>query len=165
MNWPLIVVLFGIVDLLIAFSLIAGSLKLLWNPLHLAYPPRTPADDAVRKNLQSFRIGLLNLSYCIHTAVDENHLHLTPATLIRWLGGKPTSIPWNAIEVLKRSRFGRSMIVRVGTRRITGPAWCLDLAEPAESNESPASDEGSGAPHDPATGPKHDSPREADRAR
>ncbi|MEE9128534.1 MAG: hypothetical protein V3T84_00825 [Phycisphaerales bacterium] len=165
MSWPWIIVLFIIVDILIAFSLIAASLKLLWNPLHLAYPPRTPADDAVRKQLQSFRIGLLNLSYCIHAAVDENHLHLMPATLVGWLGAKPTSIPWDAIEVLKRSQFGQSMIVRVGKRRITGPAWCLGLAEPAESNECTKNDKGPGPTHDPATPPNRGSERKTDRVR
>ncbi len=164
MNWLLIVVLFVIVDLVIAFGLIAGSLKLVWNPLHLAYPPRTPADDAVRKKLQSFRIGLLNLSYCIHTAVDENHLHLTPAKVVRWLGGKPTSIPWEAIEVLKQSRIGKSMTVRVGTRRLKGPAWCLELAEPAESDECGAEDEGPGLTDDLAIGPNGGSVRDADHA-
>ena len=147
MSWILIIVLFVIVDFVVAFGLIAGSLRLVWYPLHLAYPPRTPADDAVRKKLQSFRIGLLNLSYCIHTAVDENHLHLTPATLVRWLGGKPMSIPWEAIEVLKQ-RIGKSMTVRVGTRRLSGPAWCLDLADPAKSNKCAARDEGLGPTHD-----------------
>ncbi len=158
MSWPWIIVLFVIIDILVAFSLIAGSLKLLWNPLHLAYPPRTPADDAVCKQLQSFRIGLLNLSYCIHTAVDENHLHLTPATLVGWLGAKPTSIPWDAIEVLKRSRFGQSMIVRVGKRRIAGPAWCLGLAEPAADGSAGAQDgAGHGLERDLVAGTNRDS--------
>ena len=148
MSWPWIIVLFVIVDVLVAFSLIAASLQLLWNPLHLAYPPRTPAEDAVRKRLQSFRIGLLNLSYCIHTTVDENHLHLTPATLVGWLGAKPTSIPWDAIEVLKRSRLGQSMIVRVGKRRIAGPAWCLGLAEPADGSDGAQDGAGHGLARD-----------------
>ena len=165
MSWILIIVLFVIVDFVVAFGLIAGSLKLVWNPLHLAYPPRTPADDAVRKKLQSFRIGLLHLSYCIHTAVDENHLHLTPAKLVRWLGGKPTSIPWEAIEVLKHSRIGKSMTVRVGTRRLTGPAWCLDLVYPTESNKCAARDEGLGLTYDSPTRPTGGSEREADHAR
>ena len=157
MSWPWIIVLFVIIDILVACSLIAGSLKLLWNPLHLAYPPRTPADDAVRKQLQSFRIGLLNLSYCIHTAVDENHLHLTPATLVGWLGAKPTSIPWDAIEVLKRSRFGQSMIVRVGKRRIAGPAWCLGLADPADGSDGPQDGATHGLARDLAAGTNRDS--------
>ena len=157
MSWPWIIVLFVIVDVLIAFSLIAASLKLLWNPLHLAYPPRTAADDAIRKKLQSFRIGPLNLSYCIHTAVDENHLHLTPATLVRWLGGKPTSIPWDAIEVVKRSRFGQSMIVRVGKRRIAGPAWCLGLAEPADGSDGAQDGAGPGVARDLVAGTNRDS--------
>ena len=157
MSWPWIIVLFVIVDILVAFSLIAASLKLVWNPLHLAYPPRTPADDAVRKHLQSFRIGLLNLSYCIHIAVDENHLHLTPATLVRWLGAKPTSIPWDAIEVVKRSRFGQSMIARVGERRIAGPAWCLGLAEPADGSYDAQDGAGHGLGRDLVAGPNRDS--------
>ena len=157
MSWPWLIVLFVVIDLLVAFSLIAGSLKLLWNPLHSAYPPRTPADDAIRKELQSFRIGLLNLSYCIHTAVDGNHLHLTPATLVRWLGAKPTSIPWDAIEVLKRSRFGQSMIVRVGKRRIAGPAWCLGLAEPVDCSDGTQDGAGYGVVRDLVAGTNRDS--------
>ncbi|MEE8155745.1 MAG: hypothetical protein V3T53_12400 [Phycisphaerales bacterium] len=157
MSWPWIIVLFVIIDILVAFSLIAASLKLLWNPLHLAYPPRTPADDAVRKQLQSFRIGLLNLSYCIHTAVDEDYLHLTPATLVGWLGAKPTSIPWDAIEVLKRSRFGQSTIVRVGKRRLAGPAWCLGLADPANGSDGTQDGAGHGLARGSDAGTNRDS--------
>ena len=138
MNWLLIVVLLVVVDLLVAYGLIAGSLKFLWNPLHLAYPPQTPADDAVRKQRQSFRIGALNLAYCIHVAVDETHLHLTPATLIRWLGGKPTSIPWDAIEFAKRSRFTKSATIQIGKRRVVGPLWCLQLAESDQTSDCPS---------------------------
>jgi len=138
MNWPWIVVLLVVVDLLIACGLIAGSLKFLWNPLHLAYPPQTPADDAVRKQRQSFRIGALNLAYCIHVAVDETHLHLTPATLIRWLGGKPTSIPWDVIEFAKRSRFTKSATIQIGKRRVVGPLWCLQLAESDQTSDCPS---------------------------
>ena len=138
MSWPWIIVLFIIADVLVAGGAIATCLRLLWHPLYLTYAPQSPANDAVRKQFQSFRVGVLNLGYSIHVAVDENHLHLIPAKVLRWLGAKPTSIPWHAIEFIKRSRFTKSAIVRIGKRRIVGPIWCLQLAETDESTDCPS---------------------------
>lgn len=165
MSWAWIIVLFIVVDVSVACGAIATCIRLLWHPLHLTYPPQAPADDAVRKELQSFRVGALNLSYSIHVAVDETRLHLTPAKLLRWMGAKPVSIPWDEIELIKRSRFTKSATIRIGKRRIVGPIWCLQIAEPAESSERTASDEEADLTHEPATGPNHEPLSEADRAR
>ena len=74
-------------------------------------------------------MGVLNFTKCVHVAVDEHYLHLTPITPLRWLGAKPASIPWDRITVVKRSRSGRRITVKIANRTVLGPAWCLELAE------------------------------------
>ena len=165
MNWVWITILFVIADLLIVVGILFASLRIAWAPLSAAHPFQPPAIDAVHKRFQSFRVGVLNLGYCVHVAVDDGYLHLIPATLLCWLGARPTSIPWDAIQVLKRSRLGKSMIVQVGKRRIAGPTWCMELAGPAESNQSESRDEEPGLTHDPSVGSNHDWKRGIDRAR
>lgn len=165
MSWSWIIFLFVMVDVLFACGAIATCIRLLWHPLHQTYPPQSPADDAVRKQLQSFRIGALNLSHSIHVAVDETHLHLTPAKVLRWMGAKPVSIPWDVIELIKRSRFTKSATIRIGKHRIVGPIWCLQLAKPAESSGCAVSDDEADLAHNPRVKPSHEPLPEADRAR
>ena len=72
----------------------------------------------------------------IHTAVDDQFLHLTPAKVLRWLGAHPLSVPWASIRILKRSRIGDWITAEVDGRRIFGPAWCLKLADAGEGDEA-----------------------------
>jgi hypothetical protein len=116
-----------VLDFVILFTIVHRG----WGPLPRAYPARTPDDDAVRRSYQSFRLGLMNLGYCIHVAADEKYLHLVPIKPLRILGGRTASIPWDAIRIENRSRRGKWITTRVGTHTLRGPSWCLELASVA----------------------------------
>jgi hypothetical protein len=100
-----------------------------WAPIAEKFPARAPAAEAVTRRFQSFRIGFLNLGFSIHVTADEHHLHLEPAAYLRLAKARTVSVPWEAINVEKRSRSGRWITVTIDKWKIMGPAWCLQLAE------------------------------------
>ena len=130
MSWLLIV---AIVVSFTAFdvAIIGVLIRLGWRWLPREFPATAPRSDAVWRRHQSFRIGMLNLGFCIQVAVDEQHLHLVPIKPLRACGGKPASIPWDAIRIESRSGRGKWITVRVGTHTLRGPSWCLELASAA----------------------------------
>lgn len=91
------------------------------------FPAVEPRADAVRKEFQSFRFGILSLGSSIHVAVDEQHLHLFPAWMARKLGMKAMSIPWSAIEY--KGTFLRYAKTRIGGEDVSGPMWAFELAK------------------------------------
>lgn len=121
---------FVIIDLfVIAVVLGAAGRSAGLAKLAAKYPPTEPAPGAVRKGLQSFSFGLINLGGCIHVAVDEHRLHLSPAWLARTLVRmRPMSIPWDAIKPSKYpGRSRRWATVAIDGVDVRGPRWCLDL--------------------------------------
>ncbi len=134
MSWPLIIAIvaaFTVLDLVILGTLI----RLGWRWLPREFPATAPRVDAVWRRHQSFRIGLLNFGFCIVVAVDEQHLHMVPIKPLKAFGAAPASIPWHSIRFEKGKPGGRSVTVRIGTHTVKGPAWCLELASPAEAAE------------------------------
>ncbi len=128
--WPILITLIIVFAVVEPVVIIWAAMKFGWGPLAADFPPRPVHDQAVRKKFQSFRLGLLNLGWSVHVAVDEGHLHLEPAAWMRTFGAKAASIPWERIEVVKHGR-GAWMTARIGPHTLAGPAWCLELAEPA----------------------------------
>jgi len=126
----LIVICFVIGDLLVAWFLIWGAMRLGWRPMMNQYPPREPAPDAVGRRFQSFRFGVINLGFSVHVVADEEHLHLRPAHFLRWCGAGPISVPWSAIRLGKPLLGGKWMTASINGKNIAGPAWCLELANP-----------------------------------
>jgi hypothetical protein len=121
----------------IVITAVLADFVLVWFVLRLVmrrsigrlareYPPVSPAADAVRKNFQSFRFGLVNAGLSVHAAVDDRYLHLFPAAILRAMGARPASIPWEAIRLVRAGRLLAS--VRVGPLDVQGPRWCLALA-------------------------------------
>lgn len=103
------------------------------------FPSRPPHENAIRKEFQSFRIDMLGLGLCVHTTVDDECLHMEFARLIRIAcKAAPISIPWSAIklEPVRNPRRG-TRVAKVGYTRIVGPAWCLRLADPTMSENTP----------------------------
>jgi hypothetical protein len=121
-----------IFDLALVGGIMWWAVNAVWRPLRQRYPARDVAPDAVRRNFQSFRFGAINFGGCIHVAVDEDHLHLIPARLLRWFGASTVSIPWASIAITGRPRLGRILPASFDGRSVAGPAWCLRLAEPPE---------------------------------
>ena len=136
------------IDLLVTVAIIRVLLKAGWSALVRKYPEVEPAPDAVRKNYQSFKIGAVRLGKCVHVAVDETHLHLTPGKVLRWLGARPVSIPWETIRITGEAMGGRLLRTRIDSVNVIGPAWCLDLAARAPQGDGP--DGGPDTPADPS---------------
>lgn len=121
---------FIVLDLLFAWFLIWAIMRAGWRPMTIRYPAREPAPNAVRRNFQSFRFGIMNLTFSVHVAVDEDHLHLMPARILRWCGAGPASIPWSAIRPGKPVMGGKWMRASIDKNGVVGPTWCLSLAAP-----------------------------------
>lgn len=126
MNWLGILITAGVVifDLGVVWAIV----KIGWSPWQNRYPAREPSPDAVRRNFQSFRFGLMNFGYAVHVAADEDYLHLRPIVLLRWVGAGPISIPWSSIQSTGKKILGRWMSVKVDSKTVVGPVWCLELA-------------------------------------
>jgi hypothetical protein len=124
------IVLLVLVFVAVDFAVVGGVIYAATSELRefsSKYPPHEPRPNAIRKEFQSFKIGIVGLGGCIHVAVDEDFLHLSPAWVARRFGMKPMSIPWERIEP-KGPFFGRFRVTIDGTM-ISGPKWCFELLE------------------------------------
>lgn len=106
----------------------------MWNPALKNHPPVEPAEDAIRRNFQSFSLGMVNMGLAVHVAVDSNYLHLTPAKLIRMFGAHAASIPWSAMRPLGGKR--PTVVTLDGIHRLTGPRWCMELVSTREEQQN-----------------------------
>lgn len=125
-----IVVVLLSTDFIVIGALFANLRSSMWKPLSDAFPARPPAPDAVRKEFQSLKMGILNLGGCAHLSVDDEYLHIEPAAFLRWFRMVSMSIPWEAVRVKKRSKSGKSVTVRIRNVEVMGPGWAFGLAEP-----------------------------------
>ncbi len=125
-----LIILVAVSDALVAVVALWAVVRFGWKPFAQCFPPRRKDPDAVERRFQSFRLGALSFSFCIHVAADEGHMHLQPAALLRFFGAQTASIPWSSIEIQKQRRTGRSITAKINQRTLLGPAWCLSLAEP-----------------------------------
>ncbi len=121
-------------DLIIVAAIVRG-LAFTWNRMARTHTPVEPAHDAVRRDFQSFKLGIYNLGLAVHVAVDDRHLHLLPARILRWGGAVACSVPWEAVTPLGDRAF-RAFAVRIAGQTLTGPRWALELSSPA--NNGPA---------------------------
>ena len=120
------VVLIVVGDLILVPMIIHSMTRSAWRPLMERYPPVEPGDEAVSRNFQSFRFGLLNLGLSVHVTVDDHALHLRQAKIIRWAGAREVSIPWTEIELVKLGR--RQSTANIAGATVIGPTWCLSIA-------------------------------------
>jgi hypothetical protein len=95
------------------------------------YPPVEPGSDAVERKFQSFKFGAINAGLSVHVAVDSDYLHLRPARVLWWVGAREISVPWDVIDL--GAKRGYSRRATIGSLKMIGPAWALDLAEPDTS--------------------------------
>ncbi len=111
------------------------------------FPPVAPAADAITKDFQSFRLGMMGLGKCIHVSVDDQHLHLRPSMFARWFRVPPMSVPWAQVQVIgpsalsRRLKLGKSLKAKLGTLDIEGPQWCLNLASQSTRTTESSPDE------------------------
>ncbi|MHC4416408.1 MAG: hypothetical protein ACYS0G_14125 [Planctomycetota bacterium] len=153
MSGPLLLTLIIVAALAESFVILWAIVRFGWKPLADVFPPQPSQPDAVVRRFRSFRVGVVNFGFSMHVAVDERHLHLETVALFRWFGARPVSVPWESIRIQKRSRWGRWITAKVGPRTITGPAWCLELAEPTPDTNH-ASAAGNGADGDGRPAPE-----------
>ncbi|MBX3374190.1 MAG: hypothetical protein KF817_10165 [Phycisphaeraceae bacterium] len=115
---------------------VAGlAFRMLWQPMLAPFPARPPAPDAVHRRFQSFSVGIVNMGFSIHVAVDEAFLHLRPVAPWRWLGARDASIPWTAMTPVGRA----ARVARLpGGHQIVGPRWCMRLVGAGRTDAPPA---------------------------
>lgn len=128
-----------VADLIFVPLVISVLVRGGWNPIAERFPSREPNGDAVTKHFQSYKVGLLNLGFMVHTSVDDMCLHLRPAWFGRRIGMKGASVPWEAIDPVRR-RGRRYAEVKIGNHTVFGPRWALELAFVDHEDESAASE-------------------------
>ncbi len=121
-----IVLMFLAMDAIIVSSLMRAARDAL-RDLARGRAPVEPGPGAVRKEFQSFKIGIINLGYSIHVAVDASYLHLYPSLTARWIGMAPMSIPWEEIRVKRVTRLS-GVSTMIGKHSVSGPKWCMAMA-------------------------------------
>lgn len=116
------------IELVVVFGLVIPALvRSGWGALASRFPAVPPEPDAVRREFQSFSVGVLNLGWCVHVAVDAAHLHLEPSLVARRWGCRAMSIPWSEVRPAGKGIMGFRKVT-VGMTTLSGPAWCLGLA-------------------------------------
>jgi hypothetical protein len=125
-----IVTLILVIDLVVMTVLVRAIVSTNWEPIVKKYPAVEPLPDGRRWNFRSFQAGgMLNMGWSVHVVSDVDFLHLRPAKLLRWMGMRPASVPWDEVEVRARKR--RTLTVRIAGIDLRGPAECLTA--PAEA--------------------------------
>lgn len=97
------------------------------------YPPLEPGPEAIRRNFQSISVGLVNLGFCAHLAVDATHLHFVPAALGRLFRARAFSVPLEEVRIEKPGgRFGGVATIARETVRL--PRWCMEEIAAAQGS-------------------------------
>lgn len=137
----LLVGVFLVMDLMVVGALF-HVLSQTMRDFSAKFPAVEPLPNAERRRFQSFKFGMISLGGSVHVGVDERYLHLMPTRAARWLGMKPLSVPWEAIEIVGNTWIGRSTRVRIAQEEVVGPRWCLQLAESELADQPPPIDRG-----------------------
>ena len=122
------------IDLIVVPVILRALVAASWDDLARAFPGQGPGPGAVRHDFQSIAIGVMSFGVCVHIAVDERALHLLPARVLRWVGAKPITIPWENIAVPERRPGAARLKARVDGKSLLAPAWALDLAGPGPAS-------------------------------
>ncbi len=125
---PLGICAFVLFDLMVVTMVVRGFVGFCWNPINKRFPPIEPGPDAIRWNFRSFHANnLLGMSWSVHVAVDDTHLHLYPAAIMRWFDAKPASVPWDEVKPVGKPGGWHSR-VKIAGIPIDGPKDCLRIA-------------------------------------
>lgn len=122
----ILVAVFLIVDFVIVGAVMSSVIDGILGKLSSDFPAQPIRSEAQRRNFQSMSSGILNLGYCIHIAVDETHVHILPSAFLRMFRAKPSSIPWDAIELSPKGGSSRWLDLKVRGLELKLPAWILD---------------------------------------
>lgn len=128
----LVVAIILVMDSIIVLA-VMRMMASAWNVMADAHPATPPLEGAVRREFQSFKMGLFNMGWCVHVAVDEQRLHLFPVKLMRLGGAKAASVPWEQVRLADKQPWSKSWVdVTIGHTDLRGPAWALSLAQRPE---------------------------------
>jgi hypothetical protein len=130
MTVPQVLLLVGmivLVDVVIVSAVFKFSAS-IWNSLGKNCGSVEPSPGAVRKDFQSIKVGVFNFGACAHIAVDEDHLHMYPAWIVRASGGHAFSIPWSLVVPDASHPARRTWPARINGQRVQAPAWAMRIA-------------------------------------
>ena len=123
------VLVFVLVDFVVIGAVVSIAAQSV-GELARRFPSKTPGPGAVSKRFQSVKVGMLSLGGSVHLAVDESHLHVEPALIMRRFGMRGFSVPWSEVVFVRRG--WRSVRVRIADVVVIGPPWALELASPGD---------------------------------
>lgn len=96
------------------------------------YPPLPSGPGAIRRNFQSISVGLVNLGFCAHLAVDATHLHFVPAAMGRFFRARAFSVPLEEVQIAKPGgRLGG--VATIARESVRLPRWCMEEIAAAQS--------------------------------
>lgn len=115
-------------DMIVVGAILNVAVQSFFEPLSKRFPPKEMMADAVEKSFQTVKVGIMNFGMSVHFGVDDKHLHVVPAKLLRWCGGKPSSVPLPEVSFKKPakvndSRAGKLVEGRIGGIELMAPAW------------------------------------------
>jgi hypothetical protein len=114
-------------DVILMATLVGTLSRVCWGTFLMAFPPKPILQDHLRRNYQSYSIGIFNLGWCIHTVIDDEHLHLIPIRLLQWFGCSKVSVPWDQVHEHPSPGKSKSMVrVKIANQVVYGPRWALD---------------------------------------
>lgn len=122
----------------ILMATLVGSLsRVCWGVFLKSFPAKPILPDHIRRNFQSYSIGIFNLGWSIHTVVDDEHLHLIPVRLLKWFGCSMVSVPWDQVFEHPRPGTSRRMVrVKIAHQVVYGPRWALDCRKELRSTST-----------------------------
>lgn len=137
MNQTLILLFVFLVEIPCALFVASLLIKIVWLPIQKEFPQQPIAEPHFRRNYQSLSFGIFNAGFSFHIAVDDDHLHLIPAWILRMAGSTTASIPWSAIRMTpKQPWFSNQARAKLGKTEVVGPAWCFAILKLPASHAS-----------------------------
>jgi hypothetical protein len=116
-------------DLIIVSAVLGAFVSSSFGKLTKLHPPREVEAGAVRRNFQSMSFGAANFGFCVHIAVDSFGVHFFPSAFLRWVGGKPSSVPWSHVEITDKNPGKRYVKCTLAGIKGVMPGWCFDGGE------------------------------------
>lgn len=124
--WTVVLLIVGImlpIEIAVVYALLRGPVQDVFNRLHVKFPLQPIGAQAVHRNFQSVKKGIVNLGFCVHFAVDDQYVHVKPAALLRWVGAKASSVPVELVSA-KQSDTSYAEIV-FDDVTLVGPTWVV----------------------------------------
>lgn len=127
-GWHIAMLVCGFVafDAIMVSAVIGAMVSGTLGVLSRKFPSVPMLPGADYREFQDMKFGASNFGKCIHIGVDASGLHLHPARILRWAGGKPTTVPWTQVELLPEKKARSTVPCKLGGLRARIPAWCFD---------------------------------------